>query len=259
MRTFVVLMLALLLSGCGYNEIQRKDEAVKASWAQVLNVYKRRADLIPSLVATVKGYAQQEEKILIGVTEARAKVGQVQVNPDDAASLQKFQQAQSELSSALSRLLVVTENYPNLKSDQAFLNLQTQLEGTENRIAVERERYIQAVRDYNVHVRQFPVNLTAMMFGYQQKPNFTVENEREIQDAPVVDFSAPPAGLQPASQPALPQGVPPLPVPSADMSKSTPVEIPANAPAPPMQIPARQPPDDPAPDARPSAAESKGG
>lgn len=191
MRVFVLLMLALLLSGCGYNEIQRKDEAVKASWAQVLNVYKRRADLIPGLVATVKGYAQQEERVLIGVTEARAKVGQVQVNPDDAASLQKFQQAQGELSSALSRLLVITENYPNLKSDQAFLNLQTQLEGTENRITVERERYIQAVRDYNVHVRQFPVNLTAMMFGYNEKPSFTVENEREIQDAPTVDFSQP--------------------------------------------------------------------
>ena len=191
MRVFVLLILAALLSGCGYNEIQRKDEAVKASWAQVLNVYKRRADLIPGLVATVKGYAQQEEKILIGVTEARAKVGQVQVNPDDAASLQKFQQAQGELSSALSRLLVITENYPNLKSDQAFLNLQTQLEGTENRITVERERYIQSVRDYNVQVREFPGNLTAMMFGYKEKPSFTVENEREIQDAPTVDFSQP--------------------------------------------------------------------
>ncbi len=191
MRVFVLLILAALLSGCGYNEIQRKDEAVKASWAQVLNVYKRRADLIPGLVATVKGYAQQEEKILIGVTEARAKVGQVQVNPDDAASLQKFQQVQGELSSALSRLLVITENYPNLKSDQAFLNLQTQLEGTENRITVERERYIQSVRDYNVQVREFPGNLTAMMFGYKEKPSFTVENEREIQDAPTIDFSQP--------------------------------------------------------------------
>jgi LemA protein len=191
MRLFVVLMLTVLLSGCGYNEIQRKDEAVKAAWSQVLNVYKRRADLIPGLVATVKGYAQQEEKILIGVTEARAKVGQVQVNPDDAASLQKFQQAQSELSSALSRLLVVTENYPNLKSDQAFLNLQTQLEGTENRITVERERYIQAVRDYNVHIREFPVNLTAKVFGYAEKPNFTVENEAQIQQPPTIDFSQP--------------------------------------------------------------------
>ena len=191
MRVSILLILAMLLSGCGYNEIQRKDEAVKASWAQVLNVYKRRADLIPSLVATVKGYAQQEEKVLIGVTEARAKVGQVQVNPDDAASLQQFQQAQGELSSALSRLLVITENYPNLKSDQAFLNLQTQMEGTENRIAVGRERYIQAGGLYNVHVRQFPVNHIAMKFGYKDKRSFTVENEREIQDAPVVDFSQP--------------------------------------------------------------------
>ena len=221
MRVFVLLILAALLSGCGYNEIQRKDDAVKASWAQVLNVYKRRADLIPGLVATVKGYAQQEEKILIGVTEARAKVGQVQVNPDDAASLQKFQQAQGELSSALSRLLVVTENYPNLKSDQAFLNLQTQLEGTENRIAVERERYIQAVRDYNVHIREFPVNLTAKMFGYAQKPNFTVENEAQIQQPPTIDFGAAVATPVPASlgpqRPAssdVPPGPQPVPMPA---------------------------------------------
>lgn len=212
MRTFIVLILALMLSGCGYNEIQRKDEAVKASWAQVLNVYKRRADLIPSLVATVKGYAQQEERVLLGVTEARAKVGQVNVNPDDAASLQQFQAAQGELSSALSRLLVITENYPNLKSDQAFLNLQTQLEGTENRIAVERQRYIVSVQDYNTYVRQFPVNLTAMMFGYQQKPSFTVENEREIQIAPTVDFGN--ASPQSPSTALPPQPQQPQPVPS---------------------------------------------
>ncbi len=209
MRVFVVLMMALLLSGCGYNDIQRKDEAVKASWSQVLNVYKRRADLIPSLVATVKGYAQQEEKILIGVTEARSKVGQINVNPDDAASLQQFQKAQGELSSALSRLLVITENYPNLKSDQAFLNLQTQLEGTENRITIERERYIQAVRDYNVHIREFPVNLTAMMFGYEQKPGFTVDNEREIQEAPVVDFGGQ-AAPAPVMAPGLTQTIAPV-------------------------------------------------
>lgn len=248
MRVFVLLILTALLSGCGYNEIQRKDEAVKASWAQVLNVYKRRADLIPSLVATVKGYAQQEEKILIGVTEARAKVGQVNVNPDDAASLQQFQQAQGELSSALSRLLVITENYPNLKSDQAFLNLQTQLEGTENRIAVEREHYIQAVRDYNVHIREFPVNLTAKLFGYQQKPSFTVENEREIQAPPVVDFGAqasaapviapgqtqtiaplaPPPGLAP-TQSATPA---PQPIPVPESQNMKPGSQPAPAPAP---------------------------
>ena len=247
MRVFFVLMMALLLSGCGYNDIQRKDEAVKASWAQVLNVYKRRADLIPALVATVKGYAQQEEKILIGVTEARSKVGQVQVNPDDAASLQQFQKAQGELSSALSRLLVITENYPNLKSDQAFLNLQTQLEGTENRITVERERYIQAVRDYNVRVREFPVNLTAMVFGYKQKPGFTVENEREIQEAPVVDFGgqaapapvmapgqtqtiapvAPPRGLVPTPSIApVPQ-----PVPAPDSLNTKPGPQPAPSPS----------------------------
>jgi len=204
MRVFPLLVFSLvlvLLSGCGYNQIQQKDEAVAAGWSEVLNQYKRRADLIPNLVSTVKGYAAQEQQVLIGVTEARAKVGQIQVNPDDAASLQAFQQAQGELSSALSRLMVVVENYPNLKSDQAFLNLQTQLEGTENRITVARGRYIQAVQDYNTYIRSFPQNLTAMMFGHDQKPNFTVENEREIQDAPSVDFGAP-APAQPQPQPA---------------------------------------------------------
>lgn len=192
MRIVRFLLAALLvasLSGCGYNEIQRQDEAVKASWSQVLNVYKRRADLIPNLVATVKGYAQQEQTVLLGVTEARAKVGQIQVNPDDEASLKQFQQAQGELSGALSRLLVVSENYPQLKSDQVFLGLQTQLEGTENRITVERQRYIEAVQTYNTTIREFPVNLTAKMFGYAPKPNFTVEDEQKIQDAPNVDFS----------------------------------------------------------------------
>jgi LemA protein len=204
MRIALVLVLTLVLSGCGYNDIQRKDEAVKAAWSQVLNVYQRRADLIPNLVNTVKGYAQQEEKVLLGVTEARAKIGQIQVNPNDAASLAQFQQSQGELSSALSRLLVVTENYPNLKSDQAFLNLQTQLEGSENRITVERQRYIEAVQAYNVSIREFPVNLTAKMFGYKEKPNFTVENERAIQTAPTVDFGAPKqpqAPQQPATAP----------------------------------------------------------
>jgi LemA protein len=205
MRIALALILTLLLSGCGYNDIQRKDEAVKAAWSQVLNVYQRRADLIPNLVNTVKGYARQEEKVLLGVTEARAKVGQIQVNPDDAASLAQFQQSQGELSSALSRLLVVTENYPNLKSDQAFLNLQTQLEGSENRIAVERQRYIEAVQAYNVAIREFPVNLTAKMFGYKEKPNFTVENERAIQTAPTVDFG-PPAQPQAQPQPSTAPG-----------------------------------------------------
>lgn len=239
MRVVVLMILALLLSGCGYNEIQRKDEAVKASWAQVLNVYKRRADLIPSLVATVKGYAQQEERVLLGVTEARSKVGQVQVNPDDAASLQQFQQAQGELSSALSRLLVITENYPNLKSDQAFLNLQTQLEGTENRITVERERYIQAVRDYNVHIREFPVNLTAKMFGYKEKPGFTVENEREIQEAPVVDFSAAPAPAPALAAPVIVPGQAQIIAPVAPAPGLAPT--PSSAPAPqPVPVPESQ-------------------
>lgn len=203
MRIALVMILTLLLSGCGYNEIQRKDEAVKAAWSQVLNVYQRRADLIPNLVKTVKGYAQQEQQVLLGVTQARAKVGQVQVNPDDSASLAQFQQAQGELSGALSRLLVVTENYPNLKSDQAFLGLQTQLEGSENRIAVERQRYIESVQAYNTHIREFPVNLTAKIFGYKEKPNFTVENERAIQTAPTVDFGAPaPQQASPQTQPA---------------------------------------------------------
>src|SRR5688572_13865062 len=183
-----LLMFVALLSGCGYNSMQRQDEAVKAAWSEVLNQYQRRADLIPNLVATVQGYAQQEQDILIKVTEARAKVGQVKVNADDAASLAAFQQAQGELSSALSRLLVVTENYPNLKSDQAFRDLQVQLEGTENRITVARNRYIETVAAYNTLLRTFPNNLTAKMFGYEIKPNFSVENEAAISTAPKVEF-----------------------------------------------------------------------
>ncbi len=190
-RRSVLALLALLLAGCGYNTIQRQDEASKAAWSEVINQYQRRADLIPNLVNTVKGYAQQEQDVLIRVTEARAKVGQIQVNADDAASLSQFQQAQGELSSALSRLLVVVENYPNLKSDQAFRDLQAQLEGTENRITVARNRYIGAVQEYNTHIRSFPQNLTAMLFGYDPKPNFTVENEKAISTPPTVDFSKP--------------------------------------------------------------------
>jgi LemA protein len=194
MKRIWVLLAALALAGCGYNEIQQKDEAVKAAWSEVTNQYQRRADLIPNLVATVKGYAQQEQEVLTRVTEARARVGQVQVTPEtfnDPAAVQRFQQAQGELSSALSRLLVVVERYPDLKSDQNFRDLQAQLEGTENRIAVARNRYIKSVQDYNVLVREFPVNVTAMVFGYKTKPNFTVENEREISTAPKVDFSKP--------------------------------------------------------------------
>ena len=204
-RSILILALAALLSGCGYNAIQQKDETVKAGWSEVLNQYKRRADLIPNLVKTVQGYAQQERQVLTDVTNARARVGQINVNADDTESLKNFQAAQGELSGALSRLLVVTENYPNLKSDQSFRDLQAQLEGTENRITVARGRYIATVQDYNTYVRQFPQNLTAMMFGYKQKPNFTVENEARISEAPTVDFGAappPPAAPEPPAPPA---------------------------------------------------------
>jgi LemA protein len=186
-----VVAASSLLSGCGYNTLQSQDEAIKASWAEVVNQYQRRADLVPNLVQTVKGYAQQEQDVLLGVTEARAKVGQVNVSADtvnDAARLQQFSQAQGELSSALSRLLVVAENYPQLKSDALFRDLQAQLEGTENRITVARNRYIQAVQEYNVTVRSFPSNLTAMMFDHDVKPTFQVEDEKAIAKPPQVDF-----------------------------------------------------------------------
>jgi LemA protein len=208
-RLLVVLTLlatTLGLSGCGYNTIQSQDEQIKAAWSEVLNQYKRRSDLIPNLVAAVKGYAQQEQDVLLGVTNARAKVGSIQATPElinDPQAFAKFQQAQSEMSSALARLLVVSENYPQLKSDQNFRDLQAQLEGTENRITVARKRYIDAVQQYNTTIRQFPVNLTAMMFSYKEKPNFTVENEAAISQPPTVDFNKPaPAGGQP---PAAPQ------------------------------------------------------
>jgi len=196
LKVTLILAAALLASGCGYNQIQQQDEAVKAAWSEVVNQYQRRADLVPNLVNSVKGFAQQEKDVLLGVTNARAKVGSVQATPDvvnDPAALQKFQAAQGELSSALSRLLVVTENYPQLKSDALFSNLMAQLEGTENRITVARNRYIKAVQDYNVGVRTFPNNLTAMAFGYKEKANFTVDNEKEISTAPKVDFNAAPA------------------------------------------------------------------
>ena len=199
-RVVLLLVLVSLLSGCGYNTIQRKDEGVKAAWSQVINQYKRRADLVPNLVNTVKGYATHEEKVLTEVTEARSKVGSINVNADDPQSLAQFQEAQKGLQSAIGRLLMVSENYPQLKADQSFLQLQAQLEGTENRIAVERKNYIDTVQDYNTYVRQFPVNLTAKMFGYKVKPNFTVENEQQIQNAPTVDFGG--AAPAPSSQPA---------------------------------------------------------
>lgn len=182
---------ALALSGCGYNTIQSQDEAVKAQWADVLNQYQRRADLVPNLVATVKGFAQQEQTVLLGVTEARARVGTVQATPDlvnDEAAMRKFQAAQGELTGALKSLLAVTENYPDLKSNTNFLELQSQLEGTENRITVSRNRFIDSVREYNTTVRKFPVNLTAKVFGYKEKASFTVENEAAITKPPTVDF-----------------------------------------------------------------------
>ncbi|HWU70832.1 MAG TPA: LemA family protein [Pseudoxanthomonas sp.] len=190
-RLLLIAGLIALLSGCGYNTIQQKDQAVKAGWSEVLNQYKRRADLVPNLVATVKGYASHEQQVLTQVTEARSKVGSINVNADDPASLAQFQQAQGELQSAIGRLLVVSENYPQLKADQNFLQLQAQLEGTENRITVARQRYIATVQDYNTYVRSFPQLITAKIFGYGEKPNFSVENEAQISNAPAVDFGMP--------------------------------------------------------------------
>jgi LemA protein len=189
----LALLLALLLSGCGYNTLQTTDEQVKSAWSEVLNQYQRRADLVPNLVETVKAFAAQEREVFTRVTEARARVGSIQATPElveNPEAFARFQAAQAELTGALSRLLVVAENYPQLKSDANFRDLQAQLEGTENRIAVARNRYIKSVQDYNVTVRSFPSNLTAMAFGYKTKPNFTVENERAIQTAPKVDFGS---------------------------------------------------------------------
>jgi LemA protein len=191
---FLTLILAITLSGCGYNTLQSTDEQIKASWAEVLNQYQRRADLVPNLVNVVKGFAAQEKEVLLGVTNARSRVGSIQATPElinDPDAFAKFQSAQGELSSALSRLLVVAENYPQLKSDANFRELQAQLEGTENRITVARNRYIKSVQEYNVVVRSFPSNLTAMLFGFQVKPSLTVENEKAISTAPKVDFSKP--------------------------------------------------------------------
>ena len=190
-RLIWTVVLVSQLAGCGYNTFQSQDEQIKAAWAEVVNQYQRRADLIPNLVETVRGFAQQERDVLIGVTEARAKVGSVQATPevlDDPQAFAKFQAAQGELSSALSRLMVVVERYPELKSDANFRDLQAQLEGTENRITVARNRYIESVQEYNVTVRRFPSNLTAKMFGYDTKPTFTVENDTEIARPPQVSF-----------------------------------------------------------------------
>ena len=209
MRKLLITLAVLVsasLTGCGYNTLQSNDEQIKSSWSEVVNQYQRRADLIPNLVNTVKGFAAQEKDVLLGVTNARARVGSIQVTPevlDNPEAFAKFQAAQGELSGALSRLLVVTENYPQLKSDANFRDLQAQLEGTENRIAVARNRYIKAVQEYNVTVRSFPSNLTAMAFGYKPKPNFTVENEKEIAKPPTVDFGSAPAKTQGNSQGAV--------------------------------------------------------
>lgn len=202
---YLTLLLILLgLTGCGYNTMQAQDEGVKAAWSEVLNQYQRRADLIPNLVNTVKGYAAHEKDVLLGVTEARASVGKIAATPElinDPDAFQKFQAAQAQLSSALSRLLLVAENYPNLKADASFRDLQAQLEGTENRITVARNRYIKSVQEYNTTVRQFPSNLTAMVFGMKVKPNFTVDNEKVIAEPPKVDFGAAPAAPPPAGAP----------------------------------------------------------
>ena len=194
MRKIVVtglLLLTALLSGCGYNTLQREDEAIKGAWSEVLNQYQRRFDLIPNLVNTVKGFAEQEKDVLLGVANARASVGAIKATPElvnDPRAFQKFIEAQNQLQGALARLLVVAEKYPNLKSDSLFRDLTAQLEGTENRIAVARNRYIKTVQSFNVTVREFPTNLTAKMFGYDVKPNFNVEDEKAVSTAPRIDF-----------------------------------------------------------------------
>ena len=219
LKYLIALFMAVVLSGCGYNALQMTDEDITASWAEVLNQYQRRADLVPNLVNVVKGYATHEKDVLTQVTEARARVGSIQATPDlvnNEEAFKKYAAAQKDMGSALSRLMVVAENYPQLKADAGFRDLQAQLEGTENRITVARHRYIDAVRAYNLTVRSFPTNLTAMVFGYKVKPSFIVENEKAIAEPPKVDFSAPapqapaPAAIappasvpQPATAPAV--------------------------------------------------------
>ena len=214
-------VVALALGGCGYNDLQRQDEGIKASWSEVVNQYQRRADLVPNLVNTVKGYAQQEQTVLTEVTNARANVGSIKATPElinDPEAFQKFIQAQNQLQGALSRLLVVSENYPQLKSDASFRDLQAQLEGTENRIAVARNRYIKTVQEFNSTVRQFPTNLTAMIFKMNVKPNFSVADESTISAPPKVDFGKSPGAPAPGAAPApTPPAVPP---PAAPAPKS---------------------------------------
>ncbi|SJM90227.1 Protein LemA [Crenothrix polyspora] len=208
LKYLFTLFMVMMLSGCGYNTLQMTDEDITASWAEVLNQYQRRADLVPNLVNVVKGYATHEKDVLTQVTEARAKVGSIQATPDlvnNEEAFKKFVAAQKDMSSALSRLMVIAENYPQLKADAGFLDLQVQLEGTENRISVARHRYIDAVRAYNLTVRSFPSNITSMMFGYKTKPSLQVQNEQAITEPPKVDFSTPaaqpPAGVTPAPAP----------------------------------------------------------
>jgi LemA protein len=213
-----IMLASAYLSGCGYNKLQTQDEAVKASWSDVVNQYQRRADLIPNLVATVKGYAAHEESVLVGVTEARAKATSIQLTPElinNPQAFQQFQAAQGQLTQALKSLLVTVERYPDLKADQNFRDLQSQLEGTENRISVSRNRYIDAVREYNVTVRSFPSNLTAKWFDFEVKPNFTVQNEAEISTAPTVNFDT-----STPTQPAAPAEAAPATPPAADPAKN---------------------------------------
>jgi LemA protein len=226
-KYLMALFLAVALSGCGYNELQMTDEDITASWAEVLNQYQRRADLVPNLVNVVKGYATHEKDVLTQVTEARAKIGSMKPTPElinDEEAFKKFVAAQKDMSSALSRLMVVAENYPQLKADAGFRDLQAQLEGTENRISVARHRYIDAVRAYNLAVRKFPSNLTAMVFGYKTKPSLQVQNEQAITVPPQVDFSTPaaPNAQQPGMLPA-PTAAPALPAPAV-----VPQPVPAN-------------------------------
>jgi LemA protein len=217
-----ISLMALALSGCGYNTLQATDEDIKATWAEVLNQYQRRADLVPNLVNVVKGYAAHEKDVLTRVTEARARVGAIQATPElinDEVAFQKFIAAQGELTGAISRLLLVAESYPQLKADGLFRDLQAQLEGTENRTTVARNRYIEAVKTYNVTVRSFPSNLTAMMFGFQTKPSFTVENEKAIATPPKVDFGTPAPVPAPSTAPA-PAPAPAVPASGGEASGS---------------------------------------
>ena len=211
LAALIAVLATLMLGGCGYNDLQRQDEGIKAAWSEVLNQYQRRADLVPNLVNTVKGYAAQEQQVLTEVTNARAQVGSIRATPElinDPVAFEKFVQAQNQLQGALSRLLLVAENYPNLKSDALFRDLQSQLEGTENRIAVARNRYIKAVQEYNSTVRSFPTNLTAMIFKMDVKPNFTVADEAAVSRPPTVEFNQSTTGTPPPAVPAPPSPAP---------------------------------------------------